>query len=207
MHAPRTIELPVSEPPAALLARFDRLLPRNLALPPDVALAHPLSVAGLREALACRRRPAGPRRSLSSHLLVGLPCDTGPGGDRALAAIFRELRELADALGSAHDVARVTFRACNGMTKGDRRLGIVLDSVRARFRASNAEVCVEVQRVDSAGWGRPSIATRAAQRRMSRPSSGTRSRWRRWSATGGSISRPSRCRIEVVAAAFEPRCG
>src|SRR5213076_2803088 len=94
MHAPRTIEFPVSEPPAALLARFDRLLPRNLALPPDMALAHPLSVADLREALACRRRPAGSLRNLSSHLLVGLPSGTGPGGDRTLAAIFRELREL-----------------------------------------------------------------------------------------------------------------
>jgi len=135
-------------PSAALLARFDRVVPRNLALPPLETFARSLSAADLGEALARRGRPVGPARDMPVHLLVGLPCDACLGGDRTLAAIVREVRGLAEALGTPQDVARVTFQACDGMTMGDRRLGIVLDAVRTRFRAVAAEVCVEVARVD-----------------------------------------------------------
>jgi len=119
-------------PSAALLARFDRVVPRNLALPPLETFARSLSAADLGEALARRGRPVGPARDMPVHLLVGLPCDACLGGDRTLAAIVREVRGLAEALGTPQDVARVTFQACDGMTMGDRRLGIVLDAVRTR---------------------------------------------------------------------------
>jgi oxygen-independent coproporphyrinogen-3 oxidase len=148
MHVLHPTEPAAPAPPAALLSRFDQLLPRNLALPPVEAFVHPLSAGDLMEALECNRGPAGLARSMSLHLLVRLPCDASPDGGRALAALVRELRGLADALDEPQDIARITVQACDGMTMGDRRLGCVLDSVGARFRTSSTEVCVEVQRVD-----------------------------------------------------------
>jgi oxygen-independent coproporphyrinogen-3 oxidase len=135
-------------PPASLLARFDRTVPRNLGLPPLESLSPGFAAADLRDALARRRRPDGPARSLPLHLVVRLPCGSCPDGGSMLDEAGREAQALAEALGSPQAVARATFQTCDGMRMGDRHLGVMLDSLAARFRLSDAEICVEALRVD-----------------------------------------------------------
>ncbi len=135
-------------PPAALLARFDRAAPRNLALPPLQALSAAFTAFELTRTLAARRRSDGPGRNLPLHLLARLPCGACPDAEALLASVAREACALAEAMGGRQRIARVTVQACDGMGMGDRRLGAVLDALGARFRLSGAEVCVEVPRVD-----------------------------------------------------------
>ena len=63
MHVLHPTEPAAPAPPAALLSRFDQLLPRNLALPPVEAFVHPLSAGDLMEApvlyLGGEQGPAG----------------------------------------------------------------------------------------------------------------------------------------------------
>ena len=135
-------------PPAALLARFDRAMPRNLALPPLQAMSTTFTANDLERALAARRHPDGPGRSLPLHLLARLPCGSCRDAEPLLAGLAREAQTLADAMGGRQRIARVSFKVCDGMAMGDRRLGAMLGALGSRFRLSGAEICVEVPRVD-----------------------------------------------------------
>ena len=148
MHSLLLQEPPDPAPPPALFARFDRIAPRNLALPPAEAFAHAMGPEAFGEMLASRGASGGPARALALHMLVRLPCTRCAGAGRSLAAVLREIAVLAVRLGTPQRIARVTFQAGDGMTAGDRRLPDAMDAIRRRFRAADAQVCVEASRID-----------------------------------------------------------
>jgi len=135
-------------PPPALFARFDPIVPRNLALPPVEAFSHGLSPEAFGEMLAARGAPGGPAHALALHMLVRLPCTHCAGTGRSMAAVLREIAVLAERLETPQHIARVTFLAGDGLAGGGRRLGDAMEAIRRRYRAADAQVCVEASRVD-----------------------------------------------------------
>lgn len=135
-------------PTPAQFARFDRIVPRNLALPPAQTFTHALSPQAFGEMLAARGAPSGPAHALALHILVRLPCTHCAGSGRSMAAVLREIAVLAERLETPQHIARVTFQAGDGMTGGDRRLADAMEAIRRTFRAADAQVCVEASRID-----------------------------------------------------------
>jgi len=135
-------------PPPALFARFDRIVPRNLALPPAETFSQALSPDAFGEMLDARVTPGGPGHALALHMLVRLPCTHCAGTGRSMAAVLREIAVLAERLGTPQHIARVTFQAGDGMTGGDRRVADAMEAIRRRFLAADAQVCVEASRID-----------------------------------------------------------